>query len=59
MSNTNTTVQTNAQQTYYCTSCKVHYTIKDAYKSNGTISHKGWCMDRVDWNKMNSNNGWK
>lgn len=55
------------EQKWFCSRCKVWYNIHNAVRNanpnwDGTwgYSHRNeGCMDKGDWNRMNSNSGWK
>jgi len=52
------------EEKWYCSSCKVYYTRKDGIErtwwngvtwvKNPQPDHKGWCMDKVERNRMQS-----
>lgn len=58
----NTSINSNINNTqpsqptvYYCSRCQVHYTIEQSFVTPAGIrQHKGWCMDKCDFNRMYS-----
>lgn len=43
---------------YFCNNCKKLYDDKEAY-GNSKLHFSADCADKCDWNRANSNSGWK